>query len=104
MDNEQLGSGDDVINQNDPNQMQMQMQQPGQDMDGDALGQSGGDDDGEEDDGEDNDGQMQDQQQMQPMDAEQEYAQMDYRICGELIERNKALDEFAMSQDANGVI
>ena len=41
---------------------------------------------------------------MQPMDAEQEYAQMDYRICGELIERNKALDEFAMSQDANGVI
>ena len=38
------------------------------------------------------------------MDAEQEYAQMDYRICGELIERNKALDEFAMSQDANGVI
>lgn len=59
------------------------------------------------------------------MDAEQEYAQMDYRICGELskcplstmlmiltmlmsdliiVERNKALDEFAMSQDANGVI
>ena len=50
------------------------------------------------------------------MDAEQEYAQMDYRICGELsklstyifnltsctspvplVERNKALDEFAIS-------
>ena len=38
------------------------------------------------------------------IDPEQEYAQMDYRICGELLERNKALDEFALSQDANGAI
>ena len=39
-----------------------------------------------------------------PIDPEQEYVQMDYRICGELLERNKALDEFALSQDANGAI
>lgn len=50
------------------------------------------------------DGGVEEQQEAMQMDPEQEYAQMDYRICGELIERNKALDEFAMSQDANGVI
>ena len=29
---------------------------------------------------------------------------IDFRICGELLERNKALEEFAMSQDAEGLI
>jgi hypothetical protein len=36
-------------------------------------------------------------QQQQPLDAQQEYEQMDYKICGELMERNKALDEFALA-------
>ena len=45
-----------------------------------------------------------DQEQQQEEDKEQnygmqdlEYDMIDYKICGELIERNKALDEFAMS-------
>jgi hypothetical protein len=29
---------------------------------------------------------------------------MDYKICGHLIERNKALDEHAIGKDANEVI
>lgn len=33
-----------------------------------------------------------------------EFDIIDFKICGELLERNKALDEFAMSQDAEGLI
>ena len=44
--------------------------------------------------------------QMQwPQQADdQDFDVIDYKICGELIERNKALDEFAMSQDPEGLI
>jgi hypothetical protein len=38
----------------------------------------------------------------QPED--QDFDVIDYKICGELIERNKALDEFAMSQEPEGLI
>jgi tetratricopeptide (TPR) repeat protein len=29
---------------------------------------------------------------------------VDFKICGELLERNKALDEYALSQDVEGLI
>lgn len=44
-----------------------------------------------------------DQQEQQWQD-QAEFDLVDLRICGELIERNKALDEFALAQDAEGLI
>lgn len=34
--------------------------------------------------------------------GQMDYEQMDLRICGDLIEKNKKLDEFFMSQNLDG--
>lgn len=36
--------------------------------------------------------------------ADIEYQQMDFKICGELEERNKALEEFALAQEGESLI
>ena len=86
-------------------------------MDEDDADDDAGDMDDGEDEGMDGDGQDEaddmggqigeDMGGMNPGDmagagGQMDYEQMDLRICGDLIEKNKKLDEFFMSQNLDG--
>ena len=70
-----MAAGDNVIMDGEEDQMDGGANQDEQDALNDSQGESP--------DGGNNEDQQQQQEEI-VMDAEQEYAQMDYRICGEL--------------------
>ena len=64
------------------------------------------DENGQMDDMDPNNGDdgMDDQEDQMQNDEQIDFEQMDLRICGDLIEKNKKLDEFFMSQNLDGQI
>jgi hypothetical protein len=51
-----------------------------------------------------NEGEVEDDNQQNQWQPDQDFDVVDFKICGELLERNKALDEYALSQDIEGLI
>jgi len=77
------------------------------DMEGEMEGHPDGMDEGPDDGQEEMDEGLEDDDNMglqndEAAAGQMDYDQMDLRICGDLIDKNKKLDEFFMSQNLDG--